>query len=129
MSKLNNHGQTLVMFAILIPVILMLMALVIDVAYLSSKTSKLESTTKSIIKNLYDNKDAVNIKEMVIELYEKNDIDTKNLKIDIENENFRIRNEYKIDSVFGKIIGFKKYEVKVSMEGYLKDNKLKVIKE
>ena len=117
------------MFAILIPVILMLMALVIDVAYLSSKNSKLESTTKSIIKNLYDNKDAANINEMVIELYKKNDIDVKNLEVNIENGNFKIKNEYKIDSVFGKIIGLKKYEVKISMKGYLKENKLKVIKE
>jgi len=129
MNRLNNHGQTLVMFAILIPVILMLMALVIDVAYLSSKKSELESTTKSIIKNLYDNKDDANINEMVIELYKKNDIDIKNLEVNIENSNFKIKNEYKIDSIFGKIIGLRKYEMKISMKGYLKENKLKVIKE
>jgi len=129
MNRLNNHGQTLVMFAILIPVILMLMALVIDVAYLSSKKSELESTTKSIIKNLYDNKDDANINEMVIELYKKNDIDIKNLEVNIENNNFKIKNEYKIDSIFGKIIGLRKYEMKISMKGYLKENKLKVIKE
>ena len=129
MNKLNNHGQTLIMFVMLIPVILILMALVIDVAYLYRENAKLESTTKSVIKNLYDNKDDPNINNMVIELYKKNNINTNNLKISIENEIFKIKNNYKIDSIFGKIIGLKKYEVKVSFKGYYEENKLKVIKE
>ena len=129
MNKLNNHGQTLIMFVMLIPVILILMALVIDVAYLYRENAKLESTTKSVIKNLYDNKDDPNINNMVIELYKKNNINIDNLKINIKNENFKIKNNYKIDSIFGKIIGLKKYEVKVSFKGYYEENKLKVIKE
>lgn len=129
MNKLNNSGQTLIMFVILVPVIILLMALVIDISYLYRENARLESTTKNIIKNLYDNKDSSNINEMVIQLYQKNEIDTKKLKVNIENEHFKITNEYKIDSIFGKIIGLKKYEVKISMRGYLKDSKLKVIKE
>ena len=129
MNKLNNSGQTLIMFVILVPVIILLMALVIDISYLYRENAKLESTTKNIIKNLYDNKDSINVNEMVIQLYQKNEIDIKKLKVNIENENFKISNEYKIDSIFGKIIGLKKYEVKISMRGYLKDSKLKVIKE
>ena len=64
-----------------------------------------------------------------IQLYKKNNIDTDNLKITIKDNNFIIKNEYEIDSIFGKIIGLKKYEVKVSLKGYYDGNKLKVIKE
>ena len=129
MNNLNNKGQTLIMFVILIPVMLILMALVIDIAYVYREDAKLESTTKSIIKNLYNKKEDSNIESMVIELYKKNDIDTSNVKVNSNNEFLEIENNYNIDSIFGKIIGLKKYEVKVSFKGYYENNKIKVIKE
>lgn len=129
MNKLNNNGQTLIMFVILVPVIILLMALVIDISYLYRENAKLEGTTKIIIKNLYNKKEDSNIEDMVIELYKKNDINTANLKVNSNNEFLKIENNYKIDSIFGKIIGLKRYEVKVSLKGYYDNNKIKVIKE
>lgn len=129
MNRLNNRGQTLIMFVILVPVILMLMALIIDTAYLYRENAKLESTTKSIIKNLYDSKEDDNINRMIINLYKENDIQTKNLEIISNTTSLKIINHYKVDSIFGKIIGLKQYEVKVSLKGYYDGNKLRVIKE
>lgn len=117
------------MFVILVPVILMLMALIIDTAYLYRENAKLESTTKSIIKNLYDSKEDDNINRMIINLYKENDIQTKNLEIISNTTSLKIINHYKVDSIFGKIIGLKQYEVKVSLKGYYDGNKLRVIKE
>lgn len=129
MNRLNNKGQTLIMFIILIPVTIMLMALIVDSSYLYIKKTKLENTTANIIENLYLKKDDENIIALVEELYNKNDIQTKKLKVDIQNDYFKISNEYKIDSIFGSIIGLKKYDVKVSLKGYYENDKVKVIKE
>ena len=129
MIKLDNKGQTLIMFVILIPVLLILMALVIDIAYLYRENAKLQSTTKTVIKDLYDKKNNDNIEELVLELYKKNNINTKNLKVQTNNEYLKIINTYEIDSVFGKVIGIKKYEVKVSLKGFNDKNRLLITEE
>lgn len=129
MNRLNNKGQTLILFIILIPVTIMLMALIVDSSYLYIKKAKLENTTANIIENLYLKKEDENVIALVEELYNKNDIQTKKLKVDIQNDYFKISNEYKIDSIFGSIIGLKKYDVKVSLKGYYENDKVKVIKE
>ena len=129
MINLNNKGQTLIMFVILIPVLLILMALVIDIAYLYKENIRLKSVTKTIIKEVYDKKNDENINELVNDLYKKNKIDIKNAKIENNSNYIKITNYYEIESIFGKIIGIKKYEVKVSLKGYNDKEKLQIKKE
>jgi Flp pilus assembly protein TadG len=129
MSKLNNKGQTLILFVILIPIVLVLMALVIDTSYLYKEKTKLESTTKTIIKNNYDKKDSDDIDKIITDLYQKNNIETNNLSISVLDNSLAIKNYYSIDSIFGNIIGIKKYDIKVSLKGIKNNDEIKIIKE
>jgi Flp pilus assembly protein TadG len=129
MSKLNNKGQTLILFVILIPIVLVLMALVIDTSYLYKEKTKLESTTKTIIKNNYDKKDSDDIDKIITDLYQKNNIETNNLSISVSDNSLAIKNYYSIDSIFGNIIGIKKYDIKVSLKGIKNNDEIKIIKE
>jgi Flp pilus assembly protein TadG len=129
MSKLNNKGQTLILFVILIPIVLVLMALVIDTSYLYKEKTKLESTTKTIIKNNYDKKDSDDIDKIITDLYQKNNIETNNLIISVSDNSLAIKNYYSIDSIFGNIIGIKKYDIKVSLKGIKNNDEIKIIKE
>ena len=105
--KINNNGQTLIIFVILIPFLIMIMAFVVDISYMYSESSKLQNATKTIINDNYDKRLNDDIKKDIKELYKKNDIKTTNLKVD-GNENYlKIKNNYKIESIFGKIIGIK----------------------
>ena len=54
MIKLNNKGQTLIMFILLIPLILVIMALVIDTSFVYKEKIKFQSVTKTIMKNTYE---------------------------------------------------------------------------
>ena len=127
--KINNNGQTLIIFVILIPFLIMIMAFVVDISYMYSESSKLQNATKTIINDNYDKRLNDDIKKDIKELYKKNDIKTTNLKVD-GNENYlKIKNNYKIESIFGKIIGIKTYNIKVSLKGYKENNKIKVIEE
>ena len=46
---MNKHGQTLILFVILIPILLGLAAFVIDVGFMVSKRVELKEVSKTII--------------------------------------------------------------------------------
>ena len=69
MIKLNNKGQTLIMFILLIPLILVIMALVIDTSFVYKEKIKFQSVTKTIMKTTYENKDATDFNDKIINLY------------------------------------------------------------
>lgn len=127
--KLNNKGQTLILFVVLIPVLLMVLAIVVDVSLMYHEKIKSENTTKTIIKNVYGNRSDDNIKNQIKDLFKKNNIEYKNIKISSTSEYIKITNNYEIDSIFGKIIGFKKYKIKINIKGYMKNNKIIFTKE
>ena len=127
--KLNNKGQTLVIFIILIPLLITLMAFVVDISYMYRENNKLENTTKTIIKNLYDERLDGNIESKVKDLYKKNKIDEKNVKVTASDDYLTIDNNYEVKSIFGKLIGLKKYKVKVVIKGHKKNGKIVFTKE
>lgn len=129
MIKLNNKGQTLIMFILLIPLILVIMALVIDTSFVYKEKIKFQSVTKTIMKTTYENKDATDFNDKIINLYKKNGIDINNMVIKVNSGNVFIKNQAKVKSIFGNIIGIKNYEVKFSYKIYKENESIKVIKE
>ncbi|MBE6155736.1 MAG: hypothetical protein E7164_03160 [Firmicutes bacterium] len=111
---LNKHGQSLVTFIILLPLILLLFGLGIEKAYVSYQKNKLISVTKSIIANSIEEKD----KNDIILLYDKNDIGVSNLVID-GSYGLKVSFVSNVDSFLGK-----KYEVKISILGYEENGKI-----
>ena len=93
----NKNGQALIMFILLLPILLMLMAFVIDTSVLYSEKIKIENIIKE--KNEEDNiKEALNINNVVYELKEEDScIIIKTSK----------------ESIFGKIIGKKQYDIEI----------------
>ena len=129
MIKLNNKGQTLIMFILLIPLILVIMALVIDTSFVYKEKIKFQSVTKTIMKTTYENKDATDFNDKIINLYKKNGIDTNNIVIKVNSDSIVIKNQTKVKSIFGNIIGIKNYKVKFLYKIYKENESIKVIKE
>ena len=129
MIKLNNKGQTLIMFILLIPLILVIMALVIDTSFVYKEKIKFQSVTKTIMKTTYKNKDTTDFNDKTINLYKKNGIDTNNIVIKVNSDSIVIKNQTKVKSIFGNIIGIKNYKVKFSYKIYKENESIKVIKE
>ena len=121
---MNRKGQTLVFFVVLIPLFIMMLAFIVDTGFLMSENTKLIGTTKTIIKDVYKKKDTIDLDKEIKDLYEKNNIATKNLKINLNDDKLSIQNSYDLNSIFGQIIGIKKYEVKINMTAYEKDGKI-----
>ena len=123
---MNNKGQTLVLFIIFIPILIMLAAFIIDTGIIIKESTRLKATTKTVLEDVFykENKS----ESLITNLFNENNINTNNLEIVMTN-NITIKNEYQIESVFGKIIGLKHYTIKINMTAKKENGKLKFIKE
>ena len=114
---MNNKGQTLVLFVVLIPLILMLFAFVFDSAYISRKDTELEGIATSSLKSVMESGASY---EDVIKVIKEND---ENIEvISLDDNSIHLMN--KIDPIFVKIIGYDKYNLEVSLSGKIIDGKL-----
>lgn len=122
MSKLNNKGQSLALFTIFVPVIIMVGTLVIDVSYAKYNSRKISAIAKEVLDYGLTNIENNPYDEMVNLIY-KNDENIDEYKIDIKED------EKKIDislsksakGFFGSIVGKEIYTEKCSYTGYFKD--------
>ena len=123
---MNNKGQTLVVFIIFIPVIILLMAFIVDTSLMYIAKSKLNDLSKTIIKEIYDIEDKNN---KVEELLKVNEINYNNYDVEINDNKVILSIEEEIDSVFGRMIGNESYTIKSEITGYKDNDKFKFIVE
>ena len=124
---MKSKGQTLVLFIILVPIFLMVMAFVVDTLLIGGEKNKLESITTSIIKDVLSY-EADTQEKLINDLYKANNISTRNVIITTKEGRLNIQNSYEIKSIFGYIIGIKEYTIKINLTGYYRDDKIRIEK-
>lgn len=100
---MNKKGQSLVIFIVFLPIILMALALVIDTGIMYNAKTKGNNLLKEAKKYDYD----------IDEYFEKNNYPIISKKNGNDNEDCVIITS-RVKSVFGTIIGKKEYEIIVS---------------
>lgn len=123
---MNKHGQTLILFVLLLPLLLLLLAFVVDVGTILLEKTKLDSTLRTVLKTTYKEKEETDYNEKVITLLKENKIPTDAMQIEVKENYVRITIYYEKESIFGKVIGIDAYPIKST---YRINNELKVIKE
>ena len=126
---MNNKGQTLILFVIMIPILILLLAFVVDTGLILTEHTKLNSTIKSVLKTTYETRLDGNYHEKVNNLIQKNNLPTENLQIEVSENSIKIKNEYAKESIFGKIIGIKEYKIKSVLKIKNENNTLVIEKE
>ena len=126
---MNHKGQTLVMFVIIIPIIIILLAFVVDTGYIMYENIRIKGVTTTILETTFKNHYHPDYKTQVQELFQKNNVSLKNSDILIENDVVTMKMNTKIESIFGSIIGIKEYKIKLNMKAYEKNNHVIVEKE
>ena len=121
---MNNKGQALVIFLILLPILLGLCALVIDSAYIVANKNKLTNINEIAIRDTLDGKSKKEVEEE-IKINDKN-IEIMSFKKEDNKVSIHLQNNIK--SIFGSIIGYEKYEINSKLTGKIVDNK-KIISE
>ncbi len=116
---MNNKGQSLVMFIILLPIIIIVLGIVIDIGSMGLEKIKVQNTLKDAISYGLNNDSNKNeIEELINKNITYDQIDIK------KDDDISITIEYKSKSIFNLVNNKIKYQIK----GYKKNKKI-ILKE
>lgn len=124
---MNNKGQTLVIFVLLLPLFVLLLAFITDTSIMFFEKNRLDNTSRMII-NYKMNHIEMNDKK-VREYIKKNDKEIKVEKLKMDDKKVVLKTSKKINSVFGKIIGKDYYIVSSYYEGIINTKQINKIEE
>ena len=123
---LNNKGQSLVLFILIIPIFLGLMVLVIDIGNVIYYKSDLDNINKIVIDYGLNNMNDVNVLSDMKELSRLNNSDI-DVEITFNDMEFYVSSTYYVNGIFSNIFKMKGFVVKSKYKGY-KDLDKNVIK-
>ena len=118
---MNNKGQTLVMFVLMLPLLLVILCLTVDVGLLSLEKKKIVDTVKSAMKyelNSTETNPEV-LKNRLINTITKSINDIKIKKIEITNDKLitvSISKEY--NGIFSKIFKNSIFDIDLTFKGF-----------
>lgn len=109
---MNNKGQTLVVFIILLPVIMIVFAYVVDKCYLLYQEKNQKKVTSLVCEYALQEKQEENIRQLALE----NDAKFKKITINRNGEQVEIILEKEISSIFGHVLGLSTYHIKTTIQ-------------
>ena len=120
---INNKGQSLILFVIVLPVLLLILVLVIDIGRVIFLKQELNNINEIVLDYGVDylNNDVSisSIENKLIEIIElnKNDIDMIDVKI--ENDKIYIELSEKIEGIISPILDISVFDIKSYYVGYM----------
>lgn len=120
---MNKHGQSLVLFIIIIPISIIVTALVVDTGINMYNEKKLKNVTEDVITNILEN-DLTSDKyeERAKNIYEKNKIDTDYLMVTETYDGIEVYNSTLYYSLFNSIFRNGTRQTTVNARGRKDDN-------
>lgn len=119
MMKLNNKGQTLVMFIVIIPILISIMVLVIDLGSAFTKKQELNNVNKLVIEYGLDNLEEENLESDLTSYITMNAKDLSNVKVTVENNTINVTTKAYIDGIISKALNIDGFEIVSEYHGYL----------
>lgn len=124
MLNLNNKGQTLVMFIILLPILLFVLTLVYDVGNAIYEKDRLSNTNYMVVEYAICN--SLVSEDELVELINKNDEDISDITIMMIDNSITIALTKDIKGIFGKMFGFNLTSVKSEYKGNIIQGEKKI---
>lgn len=121
MIKLNNKGQSLVLFVLLFPILLLVMVLVIDVGNVIVKKQEIDNINYLTIDYGLEHFDDIDLESKLENMLVLNNVDFSNVEININDNKIEIFINKKVNGVFVK--QFNIFSLKSRYVGYIKENK------
>lgn len=123
---MNNKGQALVVFVLVLPLIILIIAGVMEMGKLSLTKNEYENSIIDTINYGLDNLDKENVKEKMTALLDKNISGTKN--VEISDGVIKVHVTSNLDGMFSKL--FKsQYDINLTYKGYISEGKKKIVKD
>ena len=124
---MNRNGQVLALFAILLPLILMAVALIIDTGLLYMEKRHVDLVVKDTTQYGMENIESVTEKELY-NLLEKNIDDINDAKIVMNNGILKISVSLNKKSVFANIFGSDRYEIRSTYKGMIEQDSIRIVR-
>lgn len=124
--KLNNKGQSLVLFVLLLPIIFMVIALVVQLSLLEISKKTYDDSAKEAVSYGLEHIDDVDIQNKLIRLLDEN-VDGQK-QVSVSNGKVRVKLSGKVDGMFSSIFE-EMYKIEVTYIGYLEDGKKRIEKD
>lgn len=129
MKKLNNKGQVLVCFVIMLPILLLAIALIVNLGIYGIEKRKVSNTVKDTIKYGLNHIDDDNVKDTMRDLIIQNidDINASDINITTNNSYIKINVAKTEKALFS---GFNNnLQIDVTYSGNISDNGIKIMEE
>ena len=120
--KLNNYGQSLVMFVFVIPIILLVLILVYDVGNAIYEKNRLSNTCYLAADYALDNIDTISDDDVINYIIDSGD-KLNNISVTIDDGTIVIDVTKNINGVIGTNFSFDLIELKVKYVGSIKEGK------
>ena len=117
----NNRGQSLVLFVLVIPIVLLVIVGIIDIGKISLLKEELDNINYITIDYGLDNLDKNDINEDLETVIKKNKTDIEKINIEIDNKQIKIVLEDNVNLVLLKNSNI--LSIKSSYIGYLDEDK------
>lgn len=116
---MNNKGQSLVLFILIIPILLGIMTLVIDAGKTVYTKNKINNTIEMILEyGLEDNYTKEEIEKLI-----NYNLEPTNYSVNIENEIINIKVNTYIEGIISNIINIKGFKIISEYNGYIENDK------
>ena len=101
---LNNRGQSLVMFVIILPILLLIFILVMDIGNIVVAKQKLNNINEIVLDYGLDNLDNNDISNKLQELIKLNDREIDETRVYIENDKIYVELNDKVNGIFSRFV-------------------------
>ena len=120
MIRLNNKGQSLVMFIIFMPVLLLMLTLVYDIGNGLYEKEKISNVNYMAVSYGLDNIDKVEEQDL-IDIIMKNTDNLDNISVNVENDTIDIKIDKDIKGIIGGTFNVSLIEVRSEYTGKIID--------
>lgn len=119
---LNNKGQSLILFIIMFPIILLILIITIDLGRIYTRKLELDNINKLTLNYGLDKLEEPTLKDEMLNLINLNTKEIDKIDIKIENNKLYIHINDSVDGLFSNIINIKTFKIESSYIGYFEGN-------
>jgi hypothetical protein len=123
---MNNRGQSLVLFVVILPVLLLLLVLIVDVGKLIILKLELNNISEIVLDYGLDNLEDENLYSEMTKLVKMNKNDIDNVNIDIIDNKIYLKLSHNDEPLFKNIINVLEFKIETSYVGYILDDKKRI---
>lgn len=124
----NNRGQSLILFVLVLPILLLIAILVIDVGRVSIMKQRLDNISNIVLDYGLDNLDKAGISNELQELVKLNDSKIDGINVFIEDNKIYLELSCNVNGIFSNLVNISIFNVKSSYVGYFEDENKRIEK-